>query len=132
MPRAQVGHIHTGGLNISLSVNGETVCTSFPTYGATEGVAGDEKGYLVRMSHCLDSATRPLELRKGDVVSVDGYYYVGSHDPRLLYSDGTHLNVMSYMYLGYYRPAESVHGDWDAAFWAEHKTASKVVEARAA
>ena len=76
------------------------------------------QGYLVKMSHCLDSLTGALELRKGDVVSVDGYYYVGSHDPRLLYSDGTHLNVMSYMYVGYVRPEESRLGGWDEDFWA--------------
>ena len=38
-----VGHLHTGGLNISLSLNGQAVCTSFPTYGTELGVAGNEK-----------------------------------------------------------------------------------------
>ena len=77
------------------------------------------QGYLVKMSHCLDSLTGALELRKGDVVSVDGYYYVGSHDPRLLYSDGTHLNVMSYVYVGYFRDAESQRLGLDEDFWRE-------------
>ena len=143
-----VGHLHTGGLNISLSLNGRAVCTSLPTYGTELGVAGNEKvppvyprsapavylrsgarppacsalprlqasssaatttattghfhrhhcaaaqGYLVHMSHCVDSSTGVLELRKGDELTIDGHYFVGSHDPRLLYSDGTHLNVM--------------------------------------
>ena len=38
-----VGHLHSGGVNISLSVNGKAVCTSFPTYGTEQGVAGNEK-----------------------------------------------------------------------------------------
>ena len=38
-----VGHLHTGGLNISLSLNGRAVCTSLPTYGTELGVAGNEK-----------------------------------------------------------------------------------------
>jgi len=38
-----VGHLHTGGLNISLSLNGQAVCTSFPTIGAELGAAGNEK-----------------------------------------------------------------------------------------
>ena len=45
-----VGHLHVGGLNISLSVNGERVCTSHPTYGTEEGVAGNEK-VLARPPH---------------------------------------------------------------------------------
>ena len=52
------------------------------------------QGYLVRMSPCIDSSTGALELRKGDELAIDGRYFVGSNDPRLLYSDGTHLNVM--------------------------------------
>lgn len=114
-----VGHLHTGGLNISLSLNGQAVCTSFPTYGTELGVAGNEKGYLVHMSHCIDGSTGVLELRKGDQIAIDGHYFVGPHDPRLLYSDGTHLNVMSYLYVGYYRPDESKRRDLDAAFWGE-------------
>jgi len=46
------------------------------------------------MSHCIDGSTGVLELRKGDQIAIDGHYFVGPHDPRLLYSDGTHLNVM--------------------------------------
>ena len=38
-----VGHLHTGGINISLSLNGRAVCTSLPTYGTELGVAGNEK-----------------------------------------------------------------------------------------
>ena len=52
------------------------------------------QGYLVHMSHCIDGSTGVLELRKGDQIAIDGHYFVGPHDPRLLYSDGTHLNVM--------------------------------------
>lgn len=121
-----VGHLHVGGINISLSINGQAVCTSFPTYGTQPGVAGNEKGYLVRMSDCIDSSTGALELHKGDELAIDSHYFVGSDDSRLLYSDGTHLNVMSYIYLGYYRPAESKHRDLDATFWGELQEAAHV------
>jgi len=96
-----IGHQHTGALNISMFKNGEFVCASYPTYGTEEGVAGNEKGYLVKMSGCVNESTGPLVLKAGDSVRLDAYYFVGSHDPRLLYSDGTHLNVMSYMYTAY-------------------------------
>ena len=34
-------------------------------------------------------------------LQVDALYYVGDDDDRIAYSDGTHLNVMSYLYVGY-------------------------------
>jgi hypothetical protein len=99
--RLAVGHQHTGALNISIYKNDEFVCASKPRYGTKDGVVGNERGYLVQMSHCIDEASGPLVLKKGDKVRLESYYYVGSHDPRLAYSDGTHLNVMAYMYIGY-------------------------------
>ncbi len=96
-----IGHQHTGALNISLFLNGKFVCASYPTYGTEEGVAGNEKGYLVGMSHCIDDSTGPLLLNKGDKLRLDSWYFVGSNDPRLLYSDGTHMGVMGYMYTAY-------------------------------
>ena len=96
-----VGHLHTGAINISLSVNGRRICTSYPTYGTEDGVPGNERGYLVAMSPCVDTSQPYLLLKQGATATVDAYYYAGSHDPRLLYSDGTHLNVMAYMYVVY-------------------------------
>ena len=99
-----IGHQHVGAINTSLIHNGKTVCTSFPTYGTETGVAGDEKGYLVKMSPCFQKGQQgaaPLKFKKGDTVTVEGLYYVGSDDNRLLFSDGTHLNVMTYMYIAY-------------------------------
>uniref|UniRef100_A0A6T0BIG8 Uncharacterized protein n=1 Tax=Emiliania huxleyi TaxID=2903 RepID=A0A6T0BIG8_EMIHU len=97
------GHQHVGALNISLFVNERRVCTSYPRYGAERGVAGDELGYLVQMSPCADASTGPLAWTKGDTVRIDSWYSVAPHDPRLQYSDGTHLNVMGYMYMVYTR-----------------------------
>jgi len=77
-----VGHFHTGGVNISRSVNDRHVCTSYPTYGTQPGVAGDEQGYLVRMSHCLDAASGALELKKGDRLTVDAFYYASAEETR--------------------------------------------------
>ena len=114
-----VGHLHVGGLNLSLSLNGRHVCTSVPTYGTTPDAPGDELGYLVRMSPCIDAnaSGAALQLAKGDVLRIEGRYYRGRDDARVLYSDGTHLNVMSYLYTMYYRPADSLAADEDADFW---------------
>ena len=99
-----VGHLHTGGVNISMYVNDEYVCTSYPTYGTDpSNTAGNEKGYLVKMSYCFsqNETTPSVKVQKGDTIDIEGIYYVGSNDERLVYSDGTHLNVMAYMYTAY-------------------------------
>ena len=101
------GHQHAGAINISMSVNGVRQCTSYPRYGTQKDVAGNELGYLVQMSQCVNSSTGAMLLKTGDTVSIDSYYNVASHDPRLAYSDGTHLNVMSYMYMIYTRGGSS-------------------------
>ena len=49
-----IGHQHVGAINISLFVDDVFVCASVPTYGQTPGKAGDEHGYLVAMSTCVD------------------------------------------------------------------------------
>jgi len=95
------GHMHTGALNVTMSVNGQLACASEPRYGTEDGVPGNERGYLVQVSQCIDPSSGGLDLKAGDVLTVDANYYVGSHDSRLLYSDGTHLNVMGYMYVAY-------------------------------
>ena len=55
------------------------------------------------MSYCFrqNETTPSVKVKKGDTIDVEGIYYVGSDDERLVYSDGTHLNVMAYMYTAY-------------------------------
>jgi hypothetical protein len=98
-----VGHLHTGGVNISMYLNNKHICTSYPTYGTMDGVAGNEKGYLVKMSTCFrqNNTTPSVTIHRGDNITLEGVYYVGSNDERIAYSDGTHLNVMAYMYTAY-------------------------------
>ncbi len=101
--RYAVGHQHVGAINISLFVNDKFVCASHPTYGRTPGKAGDEQGYLVAMSACLDKSAKggtSLTVAKGDKVRLDSWYWVGRDDPRIYpLPGGTHLNVMGYMYV---------------------------------
>ena len=48
------GHMHSGALNVSLFVNDVFICASYPVYGKTPGVPGDEKGHIVQVTRCLD------------------------------------------------------------------------------
>jgi hypothetical protein len=102
-----VGHQHVGAINISLFKNDEFVCASFPTYGKTPDKPGDERGFVVQMSNCIDKdTTGSVKLHKGDSIRVDSWYWTGRTDERIYpqgqsFSSGTHLNVMAYMYLAF-------------------------------
>lgn len=96
-----IGHLHTGAINVSMWLNGEFVCASYPTYGTEKDVPGNELGHLVKMSICLDKDTtgKTMKTVAGDNVTIRAFYYVGSNDTRLGSAPaGTHLNVMAYMY----------------------------------
>jgi hypothetical protein len=100
-----IGHQHVGARNISLFHNEKFLCSSQPQYGTEEGVAGNEKGYLVHMSTCYDADQNQGQgyvLRAGDTLRLDSWYWVGSDDPVLAPNPGgTHLNVMGYLYTVY-------------------------------
>jgi hypothetical protein len=100
-----IGHLHTGGINISFSVNDKLVCTSFPSYGTKADEPGNELGHLVSMSTCYNADVnggKGFKVKKGDKLRVDGWYWVGTEDKRIAPTPGgTHLNVMAYMYTAY-------------------------------
>jgi hypothetical protein len=105
-PLSLLLHQHTGARNVSLAIDGKTFCTSYPTYGTEVGVPGNEKNHLVKMSTCYrynaSGTEPPLTIKKGSTISVNAWYYVGGDDPELgVDLGGTHMGVMSYMYLGY-------------------------------
>jgi len=100
-----IGHQHVGARNISLFHNDQLLCTSYPSYGSQEGVAGNEKGYLVEMSSCYsadDHGGVGHFVKAGDTLRLDSWYWVGVDDPAIAPNPGgTHLNVMAYMYTVY-------------------------------
>lgn len=100
-----IGHLHTGGINISYFVNDKLVCTSYPGYGTKADEPGNELGHLVSMSTCYNadvSGGKGVSVKKGDKLRLDAWYWVGSEDKRIAPTPGgTHLNVMAYMYTAY-------------------------------
>eukprot|EP00929_Paragymnodinium_shiwhaense_P118592 TRINITY_DN90508_c0_g1_i1.p1 TRINITY_DN90508_c0_g1~~TRINITY_DN90508_c0_g1_i1.p1 ORF type:complete len:503 (+),score=63.09 TRINITY_DN90508_c0_g1_i1:78-1511(+) len=110
-----VGHLHTGGINISTYHNGVLACTSYPTYGTRKGVPGDELGHLVKVSPCYDAdkTGKAYQVKRGDEIRIDAYYWVALNDERIAPAPGgSHLNVMAYMYTIYSGVSdhlESVH-----------------------
>jgi hypothetical protein len=61
------GHIHSGGMEVILSVNGKDQCVSKPTY--------NKAGVITEMSICPS----PISLKKGDKFSLRGTYDLTKH-----------------------------------------------------
>lgn len=113
--RSALGHLHTGGINISFSINGEDICTSHTAYGTQPSSsasfddedsanARNEYGHLIDIYDCFNTTTIPdgVPIQAGDLVEVTSYYYVGDDDERLPEgAGGSHLNVMSYMNINF-------------------------------
>jgi hypothetical protein len=75
-----LAHYHTGAINQSLVVDDKVVCTSMPVYGTELNVAGNEKGYLVKITNCIgpDADSKvgrklPLLVKKGAKVEIHGW-----------------------------------------------------------
>jgi len=64
------GHLHAGGVNAQLMVNGKSACTSLPTYNS--------KNVITHMSLC----PKPIQLKKGDVVTISSLYDLSKHKLR--------------------------------------------------
>lgn len=96
------GHIHIGGIDISLYINGELQCTTTSHYGTDPAnPPGNEKGYLVAANTCYVSK----QTKVGDNITVRSQYWVGTESDPLntALPPGNHNGVMDYMYLAVVR-----------------------------
>jgi len=91
-------HQHLGALNSTLSVNGNVLCTGYPVVGTDESnPPGNEKGFNVGYTNCIDKATlgNNLRLNKGDKLEVEAWYDVDVHSTKNLpFPGGKHGGVM--------------------------------------
>jgi hypothetical protein len=73
------GHMHDGGQDMVVKINGEEVCTSKAEYGGAghEGVGADGKAYTsIRGMTTCDT---PIKLKKGDKLSVAANFDMEQH-----------------------------------------------------
>jgi len=61
------GHLHSGGVKMTMKINGKLVCTSLPKY--------DSKGVITQMSLC----PTPIQVKKGDKVTIASMYDTKQH-----------------------------------------------------
>jgi len=64
------GHLHAGGVSMTLKVNGATKCVSKPTY--------DSAGVITAMSLCPEA----INLKAGDSMTIESYYDTTQHKLR--------------------------------------------------
>lgn len=91
-------HLHAGGVNSTLYLNGESICTSIATHGTNPDSstnAGNEQNHLIHQNTC--DWPDGIRFEIGDAWSWDAYYYGGTDDPRFSSTKaaGEHLNAMS-------------------------------------
>jgi hypothetical protein len=78
------GHLHDGGVNIILTVNGKTVCDSHAKYELDANLAGSiaPNGKPWQVITEMEQCTTPVPIKKGDVLQMTAYYDNGIHPPR--------------------------------------------------
>jgi len=75
-------HMHAGAISGTMFVNGVEKCSCYPKVGTVPGTGpdsiGNEKGYTVGFSFCVDPADKKTSVRlnEGDIVTVTGLYDV--------------------------------------------------------
>src|ERR1700691_1785533 len=78
------GHLHDGGVNVVLKLDGKVVCDSKAIYGidfSQEGkTAPNGKPWqgITEMQQC----TSPVEVKKGQILQMTAYYDNVLHPPR--------------------------------------------------
>jgi hypothetical protein len=93
-------HQHIGAVNGSMWVNGQQHCAGYPNIGTDpSNPYGNEKGYIVSFSECVNS-TNQVRLNAGDLVTILDYYDVDVNSTRNLpIPNGKHGGVMG-LYFG--------------------------------
>jgi Stress up-regulated Nod 19 len=70
------GHVHDGGVGVTMTRNGSLICDSKATYGGKNEVAGDW-ATISDMAGCAERV--PIPVRKGDVIAVEAAYDFDAH-----------------------------------------------------
>lgn len=94
-------HLHTGGINATLRLNGHTLCATTTQYGTDPNIisnARNEANHLVEITSCYDQiGSNGIRFDQGDVFTIESIYYAGTDDHRMTEPEaaGEHKNVMS-------------------------------------
>jgi hypothetical protein len=71
-------HMHDGGINATLFVNGKQVCSSRALYGGTDGgtfIDGQKWETITGYDIC----SGPVSVNRGDNLTIEAYYDLKAH-----------------------------------------------------
>lgn len=97
-------HLHTGGVNATLFINGKPLCHTGTIYGTDSNTttnSRNEKNHLIHIESCDHAEfvkAGGYRFNAGDIFTMQSIYHGGRNDARLLGygAAGEHKNVMSY------------------------------------
>jgi hypothetical protein len=75
------GHMHDGGTNIEVKVNGRTVCDSRALYGGPGHVGRNSDGTAWETIRDMVTCPEGVVVRKGDKIDLDANYDIVAHPP---------------------------------------------------
>jgi len=101
-------HMHDGGANMELKINGKTACISNAMYSTGDDKVqmkdGMEASSIIGMSRCYDR----VQLKAGDKLTVTGNYDISKH-PMRTSNSGEKETVMG---LGFYEIVVPIDADY--------------------
>ena len=75
------GHLHDGGLNQTLLINGKSVCDSVAVYGEAGGVLHQGEKTWATLTSMAECMSKPVKVSKGDVINLVSNYDLEKHPP---------------------------------------------------
>lgn len=100
------GHFHTGGINATLLLDGDVICSAGAVYGTDSNEATNarnEQNHLVLIESCYTEIGQTgVRFDAGAVLTTESFYYGGTDDERFvgIGAAGEHKNVMSMFGVG--------------------------------
>jgi hypothetical protein len=75
------GHMHDGGTDITVKLNGKEVCISKAEYGGEghSGVGEDGKPWTTIRG--MTTCDQPIKVKKGDKLGIEAHFDMASHPP---------------------------------------------------
>jgi hypothetical protein len=73
------GHMHDGGVNIVLRINGKEVCNSKAVYGGPDHTTKTADGRLWETIRETSSCLEPVKVQKGDQLDLQANYDTELH-----------------------------------------------------
>jgi hypothetical protein len=73
------GHLHDGGVQIDMFINGRYVCSSKSVYGGTSGTLTGKNGKTWKTISQMTGCPGPIKVKKGDYMTMIAEYDLGKH-----------------------------------------------------